>query len=66
MKSVVLRLKVMYLVLKQRNLRSGRTLLTFKITDYTSSIMVKMFSRDKEDAAHFDSCEKRNVVKGAR
>ncbi|WP_374721848.1 PolC-type DNA polymerase III [Peribacillus tepidiphilus] len=33
-----------------KELRSGRTLLTFKITDYTSSIMVKMFSRDKEDA----------------
>ncbi len=34
-----------------KELRSGRTLLTFKITDYTSSILVKMFSRDKEDAA---------------
>ncbi len=33
-----------------RELRSGRTLLTFKITDYTDSILVKMFSRDKEDA----------------
>ncbi|OLS37507.1 PolC-type DNA polymerase III [Alkalihalophilus pseudofirmus] len=32
-----------------RELRSGRTLLTFKITDYTDSIMVKIFSRDKED-----------------
>lgn len=32
-----------------RELRSGRTLLTFKITDYTDSILVKMFSRDKED-----------------
>ncbi|MGG3889101.1 PolC-type DNA polymerase III [Metabacillus fastidiosus] len=34
-----------------KELRSGRTLLTFKITDYTSSIIVKMFARDKEDAA---------------
>ncbi|RFU61563.1 PolC-type DNA polymerase III [Peribacillus glennii] len=34
-----------------KELRSGRTLLTFKVTDYTSSILVKMFSRDKEDAA---------------
>ncbi|MFC7784334.1 MULTISPECIES: PolC-type DNA polymerase III [unclassified Rossellomorea] len=34
-----------------RELRSGRTLLTFKVTDYSSSILVKMFSRDKEDAA---------------
>ncbi|MCR2820683.1 PolC-type DNA polymerase III [Lederbergia panacisoli] len=33
-----------------RELRSGRSLLTFKITDYTDSISVKMFSRDKEDA----------------
>lgn len=33
-----------------RELRSGRTLLTCKITDYTDSILIKMFSRDKEDA----------------
>src|SRR5699024_10091743 len=32
-----------------RELRSGRLLVTFKITDYTDSIMVKVFSRDKED-----------------
>ncbi|WP_100333727.1 PolC-type DNA polymerase III [Bacillus alkalisoli] len=32
-----------------KELKSGRTLLTFKITDYTNSIMVKMFSRGKED-----------------
>jgi DNA polymerase-3 subunit alpha (Gram-positive type) len=42
-----------------KELRSGRTLLTFKITDYTSSIMVKMFSRDKEDAAIY-----KRVAKG--
>ncbi|WP_338469818.1 PolC-type DNA polymerase III [Niallia sp. XMNu-256] len=41
-----------------RELRSGRTLLTFKITDYTSSIMVKMFSRDKEDAQAFTQVQK--------
>jgi DNA polymerase-3 subunit alpha (Gram-positive type) len=41
-----------------KELRSGRTLLTFKITDYTSSIMVKMFSRDKEDAALFERVKK--------
>ncbi|MBY0120657.1 PolC-type DNA polymerase III [Bacillus sp. S/N-304-OC-R1] len=41
-----------------KELRSGRTLLTFKITDYTSSIMVKMFSRDKEDAALFQHVQK--------
>jgi len=33
-----------------KELRSGRSLLTVKITDYTDSILVKMFSRDKEDA----------------
>ncbi|WP_446715510.1 PolC-type DNA polymerase III [Bacillus sp. OTU530] len=32
-----------------KELRSGRTLLTLKITDYTDSLIVKMFSRDKED-----------------
>lgn len=41
-----------------KELRSGRTLLTFKITDYTSSIIVKMFSRDKEDAALFERVQK--------
>ncbi|MGG1398386.1 PolC-type DNA polymerase III [Bacillus salipaludis] len=46
-----------------RELRSGRTLLTFKITDYTSSIMVKMFSRDKEDASLFQLVKKGMWVK---
>ncbi|MDQ0270190.1 PolC-type DNA polymerase III [Cytobacillus purgationiresistens] len=41
-----------------KELRSGRTLLTFKITDYTSSILVKMFSRDKEDAALYQHVKK--------
>ncbi|MBL5768514.1 PolC-type DNA polymerase III [Heyndrickxia sporothermodurans] len=41
-----------------KELRSGRTLLTFKITDYTSSILVKMFSRDKEDAAILSQVKK--------
>ncbi len=34
-----------------RELRSGRTLVLFKITDYTDSIQIKLFLRDKEDAA---------------
>lgn len=46
-----------------RELRSGRSLLTFKITDYTSSIMVKMFSRDKEDAIQFQRVKKGMWVK---
>lgn len=33
-----------------RELRSGRTLLMFNLTDYTDSIQIKMFTRDKEDA----------------
>lgn len=33
-----------------RQLRSGRTLLTFNLTDYTDSISAKIFARDKEDA----------------
>ncbi|MGE8204047.1 PolC-type DNA polymerase III [Heyndrickxia sp. NPDC080065] len=41
-----------------KELRSGRTLLTFKVTDYTSSILVKMFSRDKEDAAILNQVKK--------
>lgn len=41
-----------------KELRSGRTLLTFKITDYTNSIMVKMFSRDKEDAVQLARVKK--------
>lgn len=34
-----------------RELRSGRTLLLFHLTDYTDSIQVKLFTRNKEDAA---------------
>ncbi|WP_100399318.1 PolC-type DNA polymerase III [Bacillus sp. FJAT-44742] len=41
-----------------RELRSGRTLLTFKITDYTDSILVKMFSRDKEDVPNLQAVKK--------
>lgn len=41
-----------------RELRSGRTLLTFKITDYTDSILVKMFSRDKEDVPILQAVKK--------
>ncbi|MFS1518411.1 PolC-type DNA polymerase III [Bacillus sp. SCS-151] len=41
-----------------KELRSGRTLLTFKVTDYTSSILVKMFSRDKEDVSLLQAVQK--------
>ncbi|EUJ33546.1 DNA polymerase III PolC [Listeria floridensis FSL S10-1187] len=46
-----------------RELRSGRSLLQFKITDYTSSMIIKMFSRDKEDAAMFQNLQKGMWVK---
>ncbi|TYR82754.1 PolC-type DNA polymerase III [Priestia megaterium] len=46
-----------------RELRSGRTLLIFKITDYTNSIMVKMFSRDKEDIPLLQAIKKGMWVK---
>ncbi|RWR14153.1 PolC-type DNA polymerase III [Siminovitchia fortis] len=41
-----------------RELRSGRTLLTFKMTDYTDSISVKMFSKDHDDAALMNKLKK--------
>lgn len=41
-----------------KELRSGRSLLTLKMTDYTDSILVKMFSRDKEDAALMQCAKK--------
>ncbi|TAA67492.1 PolC-type DNA polymerase III [Planococcus salinarum] len=41
-----------------RELRSGRSLLTVKITDYTDSILVKMFSRDKDDAELMKNIQK--------
>jgi DNA polymerase III subunit alpha, Gram-positive type len=46
-----------------KELKSGRTLLTFKITDYTNSIMVKMFSRDKDDVGLLQKIKKGMWVK---
>ncbi len=46
-----------------RELRSGRTLLTFKITDYTDSILVKIFSTDKEDVPLLQAVKKGMWVK---
>ncbi|MCJ8006301.1 PolC-type DNA polymerase III [Lederbergia wuyishanensis] len=46
-----------------RELRSGRSLLTFKMTDYSDSILVKMFSRDKEDAEMLNLVKKGMWVK---
>lgn len=46
-----------------KELRSGRTLLTLKVTDYTDSILVKMFSRDKEDVPLMEALKKGMWVK---
>lgn len=46
-----------------RELRSGRSLLQIKMTDYTDSLAVKMFSRGKEDAKIFQSIKKGMWVK---
>ncbi len=46
-----------------RELKSGRTLCIFKITDYTNSILVKMFAREKEDAALMKTLKKGMWVK---
>ncbi|GEK30963.1 DNA polymerase III PolC-type [Kurthia zopfii] len=46
-----------------KELRSGRSLMTLKVSDYTDSILVKMFSRDKEDAALMQLAKKGMWVK---
>lgn len=44
-------------------LRSGRSLLQIKITDYTDSFIVKMFSRNEEEAELFQALKKGIWVK---
>ena len=46
-----------------RELKSGRSLLQIKITDYTDSIVVKMFSRDNDDAELMQHLKKGMWVK---
>lgn len=46
-----------------RELRSGRTLLTLKITDYTNSLQIKYFSRDKDDVTQLNAIKKGMWVK---
>ena len=41
-----------------RELRSGRKILTFKITDYSSSFSVKVFSSNEKDEANFEKVKK--------
>ncbi|WP_147802319.1 PolC-type DNA polymerase III [Alkalicoccus halolimnae] len=46
-----------------KELKSGRTLLTFKITDYTDSLLIKMFSNDKEDIPVFEAVKEGMWIK---
>ncbi|GAK31610.1 PolC-type DNA polymerase III [Weissella oryzae SG25] len=40
-----------------RTLRSERKIMTMKVTDYSSSFILKKFSRDEEDEAFFDNMQ---------
>ncbi|WLV25795.1 PolC-type DNA polymerase III [Aciduricibacillus chroicocephali] len=46
-----------------RKLRSGRSLLIAKVTDYTDSLQIKMFSKDDDDAATFENVRKGMWIK---
>ena len=46
-----------------RKLRSGRQLLMLKITDYTDSLELKLFSRNEEDEAMFDQAKEGMWIK---
>jgi len=46
-----------------RELRSGRSIMTIKITDYTDSIIVKMFSRNEEDGKYMETLKKGTWVR---
>ena len=46
-----------------RELRSGRKLLIFKITDYTSSFTVKIFSNNEQDEQNFEKVTKGKWVR---
>ncbi|MFD1850348.1 PolC-type DNA polymerase III [Oceanobacillus bengalensis] len=46
-----------------RELRSGRSLLIIKATDYSDSLQIKMFSKNDEDAAKFKSVKEGMWIK---
>ncbi|WP_188454354.1 PolC-type DNA polymerase III [Virgibacillus oceani] len=46
-----------------RKLRSGRSLLIAKATDYTDSLQIKMFSKGEDDADKFDQLKKGMWIK---
>ncbi|MDI3233886.1 PolC-type DNA polymerase III [Exiguobacterium antarcticum] len=43
---------------ESRELRSGKTIFTFKLTDYTDSLVVKMFARDETDVKILSAIKK--------
>src|SRR5690625_79385 len=46
-----------------RKLRSGRSLLILKVTDYSDSLEIKLFSRNDEDEAMFSAAKKGMWIK---
>ncbi|WP_163971253.1 PolC-type DNA polymerase III [Oceanobacillus halotolerans] len=46
-----------------RELRSGRSLLIIKATDYTDSLQIKMFSKGDEDRSQFENVKKGMWIK---
>src|SRR5699024_12656626 len=46
-----------------RELRSGRSLLILKVTDYTDSLEINMFSKNDDDARLFESSKEKIWIK---
>ncbi|MHA8263073.1 PolC-type DNA polymerase III [Lactobacillaceae bacterium Melli_B3] len=46
-----------------RSLRSGRQLLILKVTDFSSSIVIKKFSRNEQDEAQFEAIQQGSWLK---
>lgn len=50
---------------ESRELRSGKTIFTFKMTDYTDSLVVKMFARDETDVKILSAIKKGMWIQAA-
>ncbi len=50
---------------ESRELRSGKTIFTFKMTDYTDSLIVKMFARDESDVRVLSAIKKGMWIQAA-
>ncbi len=50
---------------ESRELRSGKTIFTFKLTDYTDSLVVKMFARDETDVKVLSAIKKGMWIQAA-